>query len=64
MYLISRTSISAGSTGAYYEEGVTERSSIESYDRELRHNVWNLTRKLAELSKDDGFDDISLHSTV
>ena len=43
---------------------MTERSSIESYDRDLRHNVWNLSRKLAGLSKDDGFDDISLHSTV
>ena len=43
---------------------MTERSSIESYDRDLRHNVWNLSRKLAGLSKDDGFDDISLQSTV
>lgn len=43
---------------------MTERSSIESYDRELRQNVWNVTKKLAGLSKDDGFDDISLHSTV
>ena len=52
------------STGCYFENGVSERSSIESYDRELRHNVWNISKKIAGLGKDDGFDDISLHSSV
>ncbi|XP_067932659.1 retinol dehydrogenase 12-like [Watersipora subatra] len=53
-----------GSTGCYYEDGVAERSSIESYDRELRQKVWNISKKIAGLGRDDGFDDISLHSTV
>ncbi|KAF6030051.1 hypothetical protein EB796_011648 [Bugula neritina] len=53
-----------GLSGNYYENGVPERSSIESYDKELRQKVWNISRKLAGLSKDDGFDEISLSSIV
>jgi len=56
------SNLSLGTTGCYLENGVKERSSVESYDKELREKVWIISQKLAGVGKDDGFDDISLAS--
>jgi len=54
----------AEKTGKYFVEGVEDRSSIESYDRDLQKSVWKKTSDLLGVNRfaDEGFDDVSLTS--
>lgn len=51
-----------GETGKYYCDGIEDRSSPESYDRDLQKTVWTISQKLIRCrsSEVDDFDDISL----
>ena len=61
MYFIN--SDLTGKTGKFWRDGIEDRSSIESYDRDLQRDVWKLSCKLCSIRsslEDDDFDDISL----
>ena len=55
-----------GKSGKFWRDLIEDRSSIESYDRDLQRDVWKLSRKLCNIrtphamDNDDDFDDISL----
>jgi len=54
----------AGRNGKYFVDGVDDRSSVESYDRDIQKEVWTMSCKLVgvDYSQDEDFDDISLSS--
>lgn len=51
-----------GETGKFYRDGIEDRSSTESYDRDLQKTVWSISQKLIRCgsSEVDDFDDVSL----
>ncbi len=51
-----------GKSGKFYRGGVEDRSSVESYDRDLQKDVWTISANLVNINKfaDEGFDDVSL----
>lgn len=54
----------SGKNGKYFVDGVSERSSIQSYDKDLQKKVWMLSSNVVNINTftDEDFDDISLHS--
>ena len=54
--------LKSGRTGKYFRDGVEDRSSVESYDKDLQKDVWKRSCRLTNMRSftSDNYDDISL----
>ena len=63
MYVIHL--VVADKNGKYFEEGVEQRSAVESYDTSLQESVWTESMRAGGLKTlEERMDEISVHLRV